>query len=139
MVKSEEAKERRKLGGKKYYHEHLEQCREKSRIYARTHKEKRLEYQRTHKKSAKAAQRKSLYGITQEEFEKMLISQDNKCAICLEPFVGTPYVDHDHTTSKVRGLLCLHCNTMIGHARENSNTLLNGIRYLEMNRLNTNE
>jgi hypothetical protein len=38
------------------------------------------------------------------------------------------------TTGKVRGLLCLHCNIMIGMAKENQETLKAAIQYLEDNK-----
>lgn len=40
------------------------------------------------------------------------------------------YVDHDHATGVVRGWLCLHCNTGIGHARESVARLASWSRYL---------
>ena len=41
------------------------------------------------------------------------------------------FIDHDHTTKKVRGLLCLWCNTVIGFAKDNIETLKNAITYLK--------
>lgn len=51
-----------------------------------------------------------------------------KCMICgaKEKLV----VDHDHSTNKVRGLLCNHCNRGLGHFRDNQETLLKAIDYL---------
>lgn len=39
-------------------------------------------------------------------------------------------VDHNHNTDKVRGLLCNHCNRGLGHFRDNTETLLKAIDYL---------
>jgi len=39
-------------------------------------------------------------------------------------------VDHNHNTNKVRGLLCNHCNRGLGHFRDNTETLLKAIDYL---------
>lgn len=38
--------------------------------------------------------------------------QDGKCAICLEK--RKLVIDHNHTTSVVRGLLCQRCNVFLG-------------------------
>ena len=45
------------------------------------------------------------------------------------------YVDHDHKTGKVRGMLCHACNTVIGHADDNVTILNSAIKYLEENKL----
>jgi hypothetical protein len=72
----------------------------------------------------------SKYRLTPEDFDDLVEKQQNKCAIC-----GAPepkfHVDHDHQTNKIRGLLCSHCNLMLGHARDNIETLLAAIEYLK--------
>jgi hypothetical protein len=83
----------------------------------------------------KAQHLKYKYGITLEEYNSKLEEQDNECAICC---TETPsgkgtyfYVDHNHTTKLVRGLLCHNCNFVIGYARENINILNRAVQYLE--------
>src|ERR1039458_4294576 len=72
------------------------------------------------------------YGITPEQHKQMFISQNGKCAICFEVFTHSKdvCVDHNHNTNQIRQLLCRNCNLMIGHSRENSQILSNGIDYL---------
>lgn len=53
------------------------------------------------------------YGITIEQYDSMLASQNNKCALCNEQFVKPPHVDHCHKTLRVRGLLCNYCNRWV--------------------------
>lgn len=55
----------------------------------------------------------------------MLAKQDNKCAICKRVFEGIPFVDHDHETGQVRGLLCPVCNQFLGLIKDNPQALLN--------------
>ncbi len=66
------------------------------------------------------------YKMTIDEYEELLTKQNNVCAICLEPEVMIKRgkiqalsVDHNHTTGKVRGLLCARCNIMIGAIEDN--------------------
>ena len=77
-----------------------------------------------------AIQRKKMYGISDDEYQNLLIKSNNKCAICEEEFVKTPSIDHDHNTGKIRGLLCSNCNFLIGHCKEDIDILDNAIRYL---------
>lgn len=78
--------------------------------------------------------REYLYGISRVEYEALLASQDEACAICR---VGDPggkgswHVDHCHETNKVRGLLCHHCNLMLGNARDEPGRLRAAAEYLE--------
>jgi hypothetical protein len=78
------------------------------------------------------------YGITLEEYKSLISSQNSTCAICLttEPGGrhGTWYLDHDHQTKKVRGVLCHHCNVGLGHFKDNVEVLSKAIHYLERNR-----
>jgi hypothetical protein len=56
-------------------------------------------------------------GITEEKYGQIFDSQNGVCAICKGP-PDTRWkmlaVDHDHGTGKVRGLLCMTCNTLLG-------------------------
>lgn len=59
---------------------------------------------------------KTKYNLTPEEWQTMFETQGGVCAICKQPpDKGKPFhVDHDHKTSRVRGLLCGCCNVAIG-------------------------
>lgn len=71
------------------------------------------------------------YGITPEYYNEMIAAQGNACAICKEPFGdSTPYVDHDHSSGWVRGLLCTNCNTVIGLAKDSPDILESAARYV---------
>lgn len=76
---------------------------------------------------------KKKYGITQKQYNDMLLSQDNKCHICgVEPTKQRLHVDHNHLTGKVRALLCQSCNTSIGKMKESPSLLRKLADYLEM-------
>lgn len=71
-------------------------------------------------KQGKRAQRnahlKRFHRMSIEECEKLFKKQLGKCAICKQKEVNREYlsVDHCHKTKKLRGLLCLKCNTGLG-------------------------
>lgn len=49
------------------------------------------------------------YGITLEDVKNMVAAQGGNCAVCEQPLKRN-YVDHDHVTRKVRGVVCCRCN-----------------------------
>lgn len=88
------------------------------------------------------SQRLKKYGIDLEGYNKLREKQQYMCAICsiheTEAEQGratTPatalHVDHCHDTGKIRGLLCLNCNNLLGKAKDNINILELAIQYLK--------
>jgi hypothetical protein len=78
------------------------------------------------------------FGLTEDDYLKMAISQNFKCAICDKPETATRCgvvknlaIDHCHTTGKVRALLCHSCNAAIGSFKENVDILESAVRYLK--------
>jgi hypothetical protein len=51
--------------------------------------------------------------------------QGGLCAICQEPFDGTPNIDDCRTTGRVRSLLCGPCNRGLGCFKDSTTALLN--------------
>ena len=77
---------------------------------------------------------KYLYGLSEQEFFKLLEKQDNRCAICgthRDVLTRDLHIDHDHETGEVRGLLCISCNTGLGQFRDSKDLLTFAIAYLE--------
>lgn len=56
--------------------------------------------------------RRNRYGIETVEYERMQRMQNYRCLICKEK--KKLCIDHDHQTGNVRGLLCRHCNALVG-------------------------
>lgn len=73
------------------------------------------------------------YGISLEQFLKLEKSQSGVCAICGGPPVTRKRlsVDHSHVTGKIRGLLCINCNSALGLFKESSANLQKALMYLE--------
>ena len=76
---------------------------------------------------------KRRFGITLEQYEDMLKEQGGRCMICgaIKSTLNHKLaVDHDHKTSKIRGLLCKSCNLGIGNFLDSPVLLQNAISYL---------
>jgi Recombination endonuclease VII len=78
---------------------------------------------------------KALYGLTVEAYNALLVGQSGRCALCLTATPGGGRsrfcVDHDHESGKVRGLLCVTCNTGLGLYRDSPDLLRAAATYLE--------
>jgi hypothetical protein len=80
---------------------------------------------------------KKTYGMTVKEYDAMFIAQGNACAICksVNPSAKVGWhIDHDHSTGKVRGILCRFCNIMLGNARDNAELMLLAVSYLKLHK-----
>ena len=75
---------------------------------------------------------KTNYGITIEDKRQMYAAQDGKCGACGKPiaFYAESFVDHDHSTGKVRGLLCGKCNSALGFLDDSSEKVIGLLHYL---------
>jgi len=84
------------------------------------------------------------YGITEEDYEELLVKQKYSCKICgqkpdksqtlpdksqTEPDKPL-YVDHCHQTKAIRGLLCHKCNIALGHMNDDPEQLERAANYL---------
>lgn len=108
-------------GGVNGHHSRCVECQKKERIKAKT-KETYLFHN---------------YNLFPLEYQQLFQKQNSKCAICNTLITRTKdegnvaHVDHDHKTGKVRGLLCVTCNSGLGSFKDNPNLLYNAISYLE--------
>lgn len=97
------------------------------------------EYSREYYRKWQAANRDKLrryqlkheYGITPEAYEQLKISQNGACAICKTVPKAALHVDHNHVTNKIRGLLCVKCNTGLGSFSDDTLRLRLAADYLE--------
>lgn len=72
------------------------------------------------------------YGMTPEDLDALVASQNNCCAICGReaPLQRPLVIDHDHETGVVRGLLCTGCNTSIGKLGDTPDGVRRAVDYL---------
>lgn len=82
----------------------------------------------------KARQRLAKYGLTTDEYKELYNNQNGKCAICGSDGSNGKwrklYIDHNHESGKVRGLLCSNCNFAIGHFQDKPELLEKAAKYL---------
>lgn len=83
------------------------------------------------------------YGLTLEEFYTIKGEQNGLCKICKRINDGYELcIDHDHVSNfkqlppeekkkHIRGLICSPCNKGLGNFRDNVESLLEAIQYLE--------
>lgn len=73
------------------------------------------------------------FGVSREQYVEMHDAQQGVCAICGRPCpTGRSLaVDHDHSTGRVRGLLCMPCNTAIGQMGDDPERLVAAASYLQ--------
>lgn len=106
-------------GGKCASAEAIENHRVRSRARVRTDSPETL-------RRRSRARRLRRYNLTGDQFNRLVESQGNVCGMCREPFKAGRRIciDHDHACCPdrerscgkcVRGVLCLRCNTTLGH------------------------
>jgi Autographiviridae endonuclease VII len=143
----------------KYKHSHREQHIAYTKKWREENKEHYLEWLRNDRKNNPEKHKKwkeiskikqgknwrfqenlNKYDLTIETYNRMLLEQNNICAICHQPETRQSRtkgetarlcIDHCHKTNIIRGLLCHNCNTMIGKAFDNIEILESAINYLK--------
>jgi hypothetical protein len=121
----------------------------RNKTYEDNSEEEKLR-QRQYQKNNPDIKRNSLlknkYGITLDQYNKILSGQNGLCAICNQPEkviypktgkIKGLSVDHDGKLEKmtgemkIRGLLCCNCNRAIGLFQDNVEFLENAAKYLK--------
>ncbi len=83
------------------------------------------------KRQKRGASLRRYYGMTHDEYDRMVADQAGVCAICGHPPIkGDLNVDHDHVTGRIRQLLCGPCNRGLGQFFENPEVLAAAAAYL---------
>ena len=114
---------------------------------SRKTREEKAEYQRAYRAARpevfESLHLKKRFGITRDDYLKMLSEQNGVCAICkqpetvIHPQTGLPKnlaVDHCHGHGHIRALLCAKCNTGLGSFRDDIEILGAAIAYLKQHK-----
>lgn len=95
-----------------------------SRIWRTANKERHADKQNWNRM-------KRRFGISESEYNGLLSEQRGGCALCGgKNGERRLAVDHCHQTGAVRGLLCLGCNTALGHMGDSLPLLQKAMEYL---------
>jgi hypothetical protein len=121
-----------------WWHADIDKHRDDVKKWHKANREKVLnnvrQWKRNNPDKARAQHLKRKYGITEEDYQSVLVSQGGVCAICGElelSKTGRLHIDHNHDTGKVRGLLCGQCNKGIGLFKDTPDLLLSAAKYLK--------
>ncbi len=115
-----------------YYLKNKDDVKEKRRIYRNKNRLKEnlksRNYYNQNKEQVKEYLLSKKYSMTLAEYNRLVVSQNNRCAICcLEKKL---VVDHSHETKRVRGLLCHTCNLSLGLFQDNPAILQSAVNYI---------
>jgi hypothetical protein len=84
---------------------------------------------------------KQEYGLSEEQYDALVLESCGRCGVCGKNFEGAGRshcaIDHDHATSKVRGLLCMRCNLNVA-VLENKEFCLKATLYLNAHSMEKN-
>lgn len=107
---------------KKRYWSDPEASKKTAKAWKESHREivqaKGREYYAQNKHKERNWRLKKTYGITLDDYDNMLKSQNGVCAVCGSSSDKSFHVDHNHKTGKVRGLLCDKCNKALGFVKD---------------------
>jgi len=77
------------------------------------------------------------YNLSKDNISKILLNQNNLCLICDKDLSRLSnreiHIDHNHSTGKVRGILCSSCNKGLGFFKDNIKNLKRAVYYLNSN------
>jgi hypothetical protein len=119
-------KEHLKLKMSQYYKSNNDRIKEYKQVNDEKIKSYRKNYYQTNKSKTAEYDLQKRYGISQAQYDELLLKQKGVCLGCGNPPSKRKLdVDHNHTTGKVRGLLCHHCNKAQGQLGENISTFCN--------------
>lgn len=113
---------------KTYYKANRDKVVAQQKAYYKANRDKMAQYMKEYQSAPEARRRafrgnmRRLYGLTEREYDDMVIASCGRCASCGRMDDGSKalgiVIDHDHATGRVRGLICHQCNSALGLLEE---------------------
>jgi Recombination endonuclease VII len=128
--------ERYRANKRAYYAANREKMRAQDKVYRISNRATRLARKKiwnaANREKVRAYWLKSTYGLSLDQYQKMLEAQGNKCAICHRSFIvcKKTCVDHCPKAGHVRGLLCSLCNQWLGIIQDSPAAAARALKYL---------
>ena len=96
-------------------------------------------YRKNNPKEIQRRRDQRMYNLTKSQLN--LVENTDSCELCGDDISGyvqhknrklrKKCIDHDHNTGEFRGVLCKDCNTALGHFKDNKETIMNALKYLD--------
>ena len=110
-------------------------CKECACSNSLKHHARRAAADPSYKKAKRSYYIQHKHGLTLQEYEAKLASQNYLCAICgvkLATHGQGTHLDHDHKTGLLRAFLCTNCNRGLGCFHDSMEKLTEAIEYLRL-------
>lgn len=115
-----------------YNHKYRAANPDKVAAWQREAKRRRLARDPTHRVARALRER---YGMTIEDRRALHFAQSGKCALCHRPIQNNAHIDHDHTSNRVRGMLCSNCSHGLGLFHDDATLMRRAADYVEKHRV----
>jgi hypothetical protein len=106
------------------------ECKQCSNNVTKNYQAKYPELKKTYDQNHRL---KNIFGITIEQYTELGNKHGWKCCICEKTETENKRklaIDHDHSTGRIRGILCGNCNRGIGNLKDSVSLLQKAINYL---------
>jgi len=110
---------------KRWYLNNVDKAKDRIREWKKNNPDKAYKYMRN-------SGLNYWHGITENEYQIMFTAQNGKCYLCGNSQKKPLLVDHNHSTKKIRKLLCFRCNHLIGAIENNLGLLEIALQYIRL-------
>ena|ERR1700693_4932804 len=135
-LSKEERREKTNARHRKWMSDNREKMNKYTSNWYSKNPHKKKEYREKRKEYTKLRLIQIKYGLSPKEYKELFNQTNNECPVCNVIFYSNgngshACVDHNHTTGKIRGIICRNCNVALGNTKDNPKILRALIEYLK--------